>query len=735
MKSPRRFNRTLIQHALLIAAPILLGACSSDNDPAPEPPPPPAPVVNVLPAFVTGTVAQASYDGSSDDLLTAGLGKTGLAGAAPAFAVPATPTVAELRRNAIYNNYRALIDYTVVGGFTRLYGPNIDINGGDTLGEGKVAGTEHITVVDDGTGRQNVVLMVQVPNSFDVKNPCIVTATSSGSRGVYGAIGTAGEWGLKHGCAVAYTDKGSGNGLHDLSSDKVIQIDGTIDTATVAGKKAHFNAGLSEAERLAYIAAFPNRVAYKHAHSQQNPEKDWGRDTLRAVKLAFYVLNEKYGTDIPAQPGKKEVVITPAKTIVIASSVSNGGGAALAAAEQDTEGLIDGVAVTEPMAQPGANTGLTIKQGSAAAVATHSKPLIDYFSYANIYQPCASASAQAGPQINLAPMAANVQNRCSALKARGLLAGTTLAEQADEALAKLNAYGWQSESNFLHQSHFRYATNSIVVNYVNSYGKFKPSDNVCGYSYANTNVTVGPNLGDVIAQSATVQAGLFSTGNGVPPTGGINIVYNDSVGGAKWDFLALSAGSGAPGVGLADFALDGALCMRSLVTGKDAVSGAGLFGTQKSWSDRVIAGMGEVQLTAKLRAVPTIIVAGRSDTLIPVNHAARAYYGKNQVLEAATSKTRYYEVTNAQHFDTFIAVPAWGYDSRLVPLHVYFGRAMDQMWAHLKNSTALPASQVVHTTPRAAGVNVTLANVPVWAPTPAASDAIGFAAGVLSIPD
>ncbi|MBT9494413.1 MAG: D-(-)-3-hydroxybutyrate oligomer hydrolase, partial [Paucibacter sp.] len=473
----------------------------------------------------------------------------------------------------------------------------------------------------------------------------------------------------------------------------------------------------------------------KHAHSQQNPEKDWGRDTLRAVKLAFYVLNEKYGTDIAAQPGKKEVVITPVNTIVIASSVSNGGGAALAAAEQDTESLIDGVAVTEPMAQPGTNTGLTIKQGAAVAVATHSKPLVDYFSYANIYQPCAAVSAQAGLSVSAAfwPAAytANAQNRCAALKTRGLLTGATLADQADEALAKMNAYGWQAEHNFLQQSHFRFATNSIVVTYVNSYGRFKPSDNVCGFSYANTNGTIGPNLGDVIAQSPTTQAGLFSSGNGVPPTGGVNIVFNDSVGGAKLDFLATSAGSG-----LADFALDGALCMRSLVTGKDAVSGASLFGVQKSQSDRVIAGMGEVQLTAKLRAVPTIIVAGRSDTLIPVNHAARAYYGKNQVLEAATSKTRYYEVTNAQHFDTFIAFGALlGYDSRFVPLHVYFGRAMDQMWAHLKTGTALPASQVVHTTPRAAGANVTLANVPVWSASPAAADTIGFAAGVLTIPD
>lgn len=711
----------------LLLAPVLLTACGG-SDSVPELVP--VPVVNVLPTFVAGSVVQISYDGSSDDLLTGGLGKAGLlATAAPTFANPLAPTAAELRRNAIFTNYRALIDYSATGGMGRLYGPNIDVTGADTLGEGKISGTEYIAVADDGTGRQNVVLMVQVPSNFDVKNPCIVTATSSGSRGVYGAIGTSGDWGLKHGCAVAYADKGSGNGLHDLMTDNLMQVDGTIASASAAGKKAHFKADLSDDERSAYNAAFPNRVAYKHAHSQQNPEKDWGRDTLRAVKLAFYVLNEKYGTDIAAQPGKKEVVITPAKTIVIASSVSNGGGAALAAAEQDTEGLIDGVAVAEPNAQPGTNSGLSIKKG-AATVATHSKPLVDYFTYANVYQPCAALSAQAGLSLNAAFWPAiyttHAQNRCAALKTRDLLAAVTLSEQADEALAKLNSYGWQSESNFLQQSHYRFATNAIVVTYVNSYGKFKVTDNVCGYSYANTNTS-----GDVVAQALSTQAGLFSSGNGVPPTGGVNVVYNDSVGGPKVDFLATSATSGQ-----ADFALDGALCMRALVTGKDMASGRALFGPMKSWSDRVVTGINEVQLTAKLRSLPTIIVAGRNDTLLPINHTARAYYGKNQMTEAAASKVRYYEVTNAQHFDTFIAFGALlGYDSRFVPLHVYFGRAMDQMWAHLKNGVALPASQVVHTTARTAGSNITAANVPSWSATPAAADVISFASGVLTVPD
>jgi hydroxybutyrate-dimer hydrolase len=171
--------------------------------------------VNVKPAFA-GTATTLSYDGTSDDLLTGGLGRTGLAGAAPTLS--ATPTAAELRKLAIHTNYRAILDITAGGGYGTLYGPNVDVNGVAGAGEGRIAGTETIAYADGGSGSQNVTMMVQVPATFDTKNPCIVSATSSGSRGVYGAIGSAGEWGLKRGCAVAYTDKGSGTGVHDVQA-------------------------------------------------------------------------------------------------------------------------------------------------------------------------------------------------------------------------------------------------------------------------------------------------------------------------------------------------------------------------------------------------------------------------------------------------------------------------------------------------------------------------------------
>ena len=676
-----------------------------------------------------GPIAIASYDGISNDLLTAGLGKTGLMGAAPAYANPLAPTAAELRRNAIYNNYRALVDITALGGMGVFYGPNIDPQGADTLGEGKVAGTEYIVWADDGTGAQNVTLMVQVPSSFNPAKPCIITGTSSGSRGLYGAIATSGEWGLKRGCAVAYTDKGSGNGFHDLMTGTVTARDGTLLNASTAGTEAQFKANVSAEDLAAFNAATPNRVAYKHAHSQQLPDKDWGRYTLDAVRFALHVLNT-YHTPAALPKGAGKPFYRANNTVVIASSVSNGGGAALSALEQDTERLIDGVAVSEPNAQPHGTPELVIQQGEQV-VARHSRALLDYFTHANVYQACAVLSPQAGivvsPLFWPAAYTASSEARCNALAAKGLIQGETLTDKANAALSYLRAYGWQADSDFLQASHFRFATNAIAVTYTNAWGRFGVTDNVCGYSFANTDAT-----GAVVPQLAVVQAGLFASGNGVPPTSGVNVVWNSSVGGAKLDFLATSPSSGS-----ADFALDGALCLRSLVTGRDPVTRQPLTGLLKTQSDRVRAGLSEVRQTAKLRGRPVLIVAGRNDALLPVNHTARAYYGRHLLKDGQPSQASYVEVTNAQHFDSFISFgPLLGYDTRYVPLHVYFNRALDAVWARLTEGTPLPPSQVVRTSPRASSATpLSAANVPAIATSPAAADQIVLTGTTLRIPD
>ena len=68
----------------LALAGIALTACGHHHD-EPE-------IINERPSFL-GTITAKTYDGVSDDLLTAGLGATGLAGALPAYADPLNPTL------------------------------------------------------------------------------------------------------------------------------------------------------------------------------------------------------------------------------------------------------------------------------------------------------------------------------------------------------------------------------------------------------------------------------------------------------------------------------------------------------------------------------------------------------------------------------------------------------------------------------------------------------------------
>src|SRR5205823_4163471 len=64
---------------------------------------------------------------------------------------------------------------------------------------------------------------------------------------------------------------------------------------------------------------------------------------------------------------------------------------------------------------------------------------------------------------------------------------------------------------------------------------------------------------------------------------------------------------------------------------------------------------------------------------------------------------------------------------------------MDILFANLKNGTAIPASQVIRTTPRGgtpgAAPAITSANVPAIAATPSAANAITFSNNTLAIPD
>ena len=94
----------------------------------------------------------------------------------------------------------------------------------------------------------------------------------------------------------------------------------------------------------------------------------------------------------------------------------------------------------------------------------------------------------------------------------------------------------------------------------NALSRSSVADSLCGYSYAATTptLTVGP------LPPASLAA-MAATGNGVPPSSGVQLINNLSPGLALRDLVSLS-----PSTFTQDFNLDGALCLRNLLTGSDA---------------------------------------------------------------------------------------------------------------------------------------------------------------------
>ena len=364
---------------------------------------------------------------------------------------------------------------------------------------------------------------------------------------------------------------------------------------------------------------------------------------------------------------------------------------------------------TEPTPFPGG--GVQVVRGGTT-LPTTGKPLFDYVSYANVFRLCAASSASVATAPaqaffgSLTTFPAGAQaNRCAALKAAGLLTSTTAAAQADEALQKMRTYGWEPESDLVHASMSFYEIDpSVSTTFGNALSRASVTDNLCGLSFAATDTSFHPT-----AVNATALAQMAAVGNGIPPTSGVQLVNNNAQGGP------MRSNQSVDSTGTQAANLDGALCLRNLLTGADAAS------------QSLQAGIRQTLRTGNLQGKPALIVQGRNDALLPVNHGSRPYLGLNAKVEGGSSKLSYIEVMNAQHFDGFIdLVP--GYDTLFVPLVLYEQRALDAMYANLKNGTPLPPSQVVRTTPRGgtpgAAPAINAANLPNFTSTPAAGDRI-----------
>jgi hydroxybutyrate-dimer hydrolase len=673
------------------------------------------------PPVVQGSVKITFYDGISDDLLSGGLNLDGLKGTAPAVDA-VNPTPAQLRRRAIYNNYRGIVDAVADGGMGLLWGPQSPGTPSFTGGVpfGLIPGVEYKAYlrVSDRQGHvNNVPAAVQIPRHFNPAKPCIVAALPSGSRSVYGGIAIA-EWGLFKGCAIALPGKGTDTGFHLLgaasSAFAVDDLDGVYGNADVIGDAAQFAVKPSR-ELDAYLAANPNRIATKHAHSQLNPERLWGDFALSGIEFALWALSDHYKKRFDRK-----------NTLVIAAAASNGGGMALRALEKDAKGLIDGLVVTEPNIGP-QDGGVAIRFGNDAPFKPAGRSLYDSITLMSVYAACAmqSPTLAGTPFFGAQPLGAN---RCTSLKDKGLVSGDTPAEQAASALSVIRGHGYAAAQDWGIASHdVLNLWRSLQATYASAYGRFAVEENACGVSFAGIDSVGRP---APLAQDAAKR--LFADSSGVPATGGVNLIADRAVNSPILENGALSVSTGR-----ADLNIDSALCFRFLETGEASLLAGLPSSFTEKWAQhaKVDAGTRAIETDARLHGRPAIIIHGRRDALVFPNLHSRAYYALNQQNEGRRSGLRYIEVTTGQHFDAFISLFFGG---QFAPLHFYFVKAMDSMYAHLTNGAPLPPSQVVRPTPRGMAA-YTAANVPMLLPAPSLApdlaDRITFDNGVLFIPE
>ncbi len=348
---------------------------------------------------------------------------------------------------------------------------------------------------------------------------------------------------------------------------------------------------------------------------------------------------------------------------------------------------------------------------------------------ANLYQPCAAlASANRNaPGLGFLPLA-RAQARCEGLRRIGFLKTDQLPAQSDEAMNLLKRWGWLADSDMLHASQYALMTpGSAIVNAM-SYARVSVIDNLCGFSFAAVNRTTGLPT----APSNDLMSNMYASSQGYAPTAGLSVINQNADGGPVLDTISKS-----PNMGQQDFNVEGALCLRSLIA---EIPGQRTSAIRQRQANDLRRGILEVQASGNLNGKPAIIVHGRSDIVVPVNHSSRPYFGLNQATEGANSQLRYIEVTNAHHIDSINSNPAFaGLDTRFVPLQSYYLQALNDMYAHLSARKALPDSQVVRTKPREGSPGqakpLDQANVPPYPQEASGGNRIVYSDGVLLIAD
>lgn len=431
-------------------------------------------------SFLEGQL-RVSEHREGDDLLSAGLGLAGLRHPQPpAIAIAERPTATELRRRAIYANWRGIADLSPAGGYGQVYGIDQSVPGREFSAFARIPGAQFPHRV-----------LTQIPDSFDRSKRCLVVTASSGSRGVYGAIALAGAWGLPRGCAVAYTDKGTGTGFVERAEGSAVVLDGTRSNDPTLLAEFRSAAGAGSA------------IAIKHAHSGDHPEADWGKHVQHAAAFGLHALNQAFPEQAP---------FTPQNTRIIAAGVSNGAGAVLRAAEGEHGDWFDAVMAAAP--------NISLDGGTA---------LFDYGLAAALYQSCALLVLPDAPAL-LPPALwqAQAKARCSGLATAGLLSSDNETAQANEALQKLRSAGFSDSALRLGSSNTSFDLwRTVLATYVQSYLRASAAAPVCGYSFGMVDAS-----GQARSASGAERVLWWSDTSGIAPAGGVILQDTQAVAGA-----------------------------------------------------------------------------------------------------------------------------------------------------------------------------------------------------------
>ena len=570
--------------------------------------------------FLTSAIRETDHRGA-DDLLTAGLGIDGLRGPPAAFADAAAPTPTQLRRRAIQASWKGIADLGPLGAWGELYGSTANVPGREYQAFARIAGAHSPHRI-----------LVQIPDGFDAKARCLVVTASSGSRGIYGAIALAGAWGLPRGCAVAYTDKGTGTGYFDSASATGVALDCTRSPA---------GAGGLEFEPRAQVAS--DGIGVKHAHSGDNPEADWGRHVLQAAAFGLAMLDRAFPQRAP---------FTPQNTRIIAAGLSNGGGAVLQAAGIDQGEMLSGVVAIEPHVH--------------APAAKDSRPLYDFSTEAALFLPCALADSR----FDATPLA-RIQGKVApawtargvGLHAAGLLRAVDERVQSAEAVDHLHAGGWTDAALAAAASSTAFDLwRALAVSYASAYSRAALGRMPCGYRFDAHDAAGRP-----YTPAAAERAAWWSDAAGIAPGAGV--------------FIGETVSADAT-----DPTLRGLLCLRQLWTGDDAMA------------KTVRASVAAAAAQLPRKELPIWVIHGQEDGLLPMAFTSTPYI---DWLRANGREPLFWPIAHAQHFDAFLAMPGFG--DRYVPMLPYAYAALDRMWSHLVEATALDAGTVPAASPRGAG--------------------------------